>query len=134
MPRTYTSEEAFREYSGRIKCAIDYESSMGVVSSAFSCLALTNGQIRDLQSLAWEKSKMSRESRKAVMMVRMKNGGSFEIHDRKEADGIKESLKEYEHDFIFGNKRLAEKKRIEMSFHGRIVSVLCSGVLRIEKA
>jgi hypothetical protein len=131
MPRTYTSEEAFREYSGRIKCAIDYESAMGVVSSAFSCLALTNAQIRDLQGLAWEKSRMSRESRKAVMTVRMKNGGSFEIHDRKEADGIKESMHEY---FICGDKRVADKKRIEMSFHGRIVSVLCSGVLRIEKA
>ena len=127
MPKTYSSDEAFREYSARIGYASDYREAMGVVQSAFTCLALTNEQIRELQALAWKKSQEARNGRVA-MRVHVKGNGVIEVADRKEADGIKFSMREYANLLIDGDRKAAEKKRIEITHQSKIVSILCCKV------
>ena len=91
MPKTYSSDEAFREYSSRIGYASDYREAMGVVQSAFTCLALTNEQVRELQALAWKNNSDRREAG-ATMVLRIKGGAVFNISDKKEADCVKAAM------------------------------------------
>jgi hypothetical protein len=127
MPKTYGSHEAFKEYSDRIGYAADYREAMGVMQSAFSCLALTNEQIRELQALAWKKNKGAHDGR-AVLYVRIKGGGVVEVVDRKEAESIKYIMREYANLIIAGERKVAEKKRIEITHRSKIVSILCCKV------
>lgn len=127
MPKTYSSVEAFKEYSARIGYASDYREAMGVVQSAFSCLALTNEQVRELQSLAWRKSQDGRNGR-VSMRIHVKGGATFEVADRKEADCIRMSMRQYANLLIDGERKAAERKRIEIMQRGKCVSLLCCKV------
>ena len=127
MPKTYSSDEAFREYSARIGYASDYREAMGVVQSAFTCLALTNEQIRELQALAWKKSQEARNGRVA-MRVHVKGNGVIEVADRKEADGVRLAMREYANLLIDGHIKKAEGKRVVVMFHGKQFSILCCKV------
>jgi len=124
MPRTYSSDEAFREYSARIGYASDYREAMGVVQSAFTCLALTNEQVRELQALAWKKSQDARNGR-VVMRVHVKGGGVIEVTSRKDADGVRLAMREYANLLIDGNRKKAESKRVEIMFHEKQFTILC---------
>jgi hypothetical protein len=125
MPRTYTSTEAFKEYSARIGYSADYREAMGVVQSAFSCLALTNEQVRELQSLAWSRHHTGGG---VCMVLRVKGGAVFEITDRKEADAIRAAMLEYGNALIYGNTKQANKMRVEFMLHVKQISILCCKV------
>ena len=125
MPRTYTSAEAFKEYSARIGYAADYREAMGVVQSAFSCLALTNDQVRELQAFAWKKNQVAKTERRVCMLLYVKGGGRFEIENRKEAEAARAAMRQYANLLIDGQRNTAQKKSIEITFRGKSVSILC---------
>lgn len=126
MPKTYSSEEAFREYSARIGYASDYREAMGVVQSAFACLALTNEQVRELQSLAW--SRHHSNDGGVFMVLRVKGGAVFEIKERKEAETVRAAMLEYGNALIYGDTKQANKMRVEFMLHVKQISILCCKV------
>ena len=127
MPKKYTSEEAFREYSNRLQYAKDYREAYGIIQDSFSCLALTNEQVRELQALAWKNSQEARNGR-VVMRVHVKGNGVIEVADRKEADGVRLAMREYANLLIDGHIKKAEGKRVMVMFHGKQFSILCCKV------